>query len=675
MPNIEDKCSRVIIYPNTEVAAKLVSEYKSRKITVTPIYRIVPLPLSKIPNPADMIHAIREWSLSKSGVTVFIGLDSYLTLLAYDERKDFFAGLHQIIDKQELTAHFIVSDRYLSEIKLKNPKYQGAMQLVRFAGQPSNTRDLSIRLFPQKWIGGKADADNISNALKKMGDYLPAGTFSFSLADSFLPSHSFDNVHVFTDAKQVLRHLFSYCADFDSSVATALLEECIQKGCSPIDIILGRLGGVKNLTPFEAPGRLNDLKDDPLWPAIASYVKETVDKDSYLRYVMDSPITATTFLQIYVVEAAVNSLNEPISKGYANERATVLRKLTTVEPLVAQFVTATENNDKAIPFLNCGFEVEVQGLLRKASRLDLSAGIPDIFTKANPMLQYYLSPNFDYGVKELTLYFDKLRRFRLKNDVSADFSQEAYLAKIPSGIRKRDQVLPIYDDGETALLVVDGLGAEYYPLLIHVAEQNNLNISSKEIVAVNLPSSTAFNQIPWSNEHVLDPVKRVDNITHEGHSKYEKCNYEENMAELFSLFQRVILARVIYGLNTHKRVIVTADHGASYLAVNAYKNGYSKTLNWNNPDDWRYASCNNAKNVSNDFVPIYRPSEEKTYYVVKGYNRLPKSGGKIYGLHGGATLEECLVPLIVFSQGSYKQEATQKVEEQFIEADEFDILF
>ena len=36
--------------------------------------------------------------------------------------------------------------------------------------------------------------------------------------------------------------------------------------------------------------------------------------------------------------------------------------------------------------------------------------------------------------------------------------------------------------------------------------------------------------------------------------------------------------------------------------------------------------------------------------VVRGYHRLPKKGGKKYALHGGASLEERLVPVLIFSK-------------------------
>jgi hypothetical protein len=48
----------------------------------------------------------------------------------------------------------------------------------------------------------------------------------------------------------------------------------------------------------------------------------------------------------------------------------------------------------------------------------------------------------------------------------------------------------------------------------------------------------------------------------------------------------------------------------------------------------------------------YFPDSKYTYWIVRGYNRLPKMGGKLYELHGGATLEERLVPIAVFTKNT-----------------------
>lgn len=434
-------------------------------------------------------------------------------------------------------------------------------------------------------------------------------------------------------------------------------------------------GGETYLNCEKAPANLFDRRGDALWDLYIWLLKSRIKQNTYLYRVLQKPVTANNFLQQYVVDTAKASLRDANAKALAEERATGLMNMTAYayETLIAKFVSETEDDVYSILFMNCGTSIELQGCIRRAAKMDLSVGLPAEFAKNAPLLESYLSPYFDYGNELLTNYFTELRRFRIMDDVDDTFVHKAYVLKVPREIEKRDTVIAQYNDGETALLIVDGMGAEYYPLLINLAKLNNLQVEQKQIVSVNLPTSTAFNRISWPKDRILQTVKRVDNILHDGSSKYENCSYEKNLAEVLRLFQGEVLPRVIAGLNIYKRVIVTADHGSSHLAVTAYRKKLTSTIPWENPDDWRYTGISVPKETSDELEEVYHPESQMTYYVVRGYNRFPKSGGKPYGLHGGATLEERLVPFIVFSDINV-QELPEPSMEEFTENEAFDFL-
>ena len=86
--------------------------------------------------------------------------------------------------------------------------------------------------------------------------------------------------------------------------------------------------------------------------------------------------------------------------------------------------------------------------------------------------------------------------------------------------------------------------------------------------------------------------------------------------------------------------------------------------------DWRYrerapqAKC----------PPELEETLDGKHWVVRGYDRLPKKGGgQSFELHGGATLEERLVPVVVFSRtGQFVPKAVDK-RAQIVEKDDFDL--
>jgi hypothetical protein len=94
------------------------------------------------------------------------------------------------------------------------------------------------------------------------------------------------------------------------------------------------------------------------------------------------------------------------------------------------------------------------------------------------------------------------------------------------------------------------------------------------------------------------------------------------------------------------------------------------------PLDWRYSLAPSGVTRPLEFEHQYHSDSGKTYWIVRGYNRLPKSGGKINELHGGASLEEWLVPIIVFTKSAAAEKSKQpgkKRIEQIVDRMGFDI--
>lgn len=158
----------------------------------------------------------------------------------------------------------------------------------------------------------------------------------------------------------------------------------------------------------------------------------------------------------------------------------------------------------------------------------------------------------------------------------------------------------------------------------------------------------------------MPEIKSIDNIVHNGAAKHESSIPERNFAETLRVFETEIMNRIADGLTKFARVAVTADHGATRLAVIARSESKGVTLPWDKerdgePKDWRYSLAPQGTPRPSEFESEYFPDRKETYWIVRGYNRLPKMGGKLYELHGGAALEERLVPVIVFTRSAVTQ--------------------
>lgn len=130
------------------------------------------------------------------------------------------------------------------------------------------------------------------------------------------------------------------------------------------------------------------------------------------------------------------------------------------------------------------------------------------------------------------------------------------------------------------------------------------------------------------------------------------------------------------------RVIVTGDHGTTRFATLAWQTcqGAIRTIDAETmaaaglePVNWRTARC--TSKVRRD--PAWVLSGDQTCASIRGYDRFSVRGGLGFESHGGATLEERAVPLlVVLNKMPASCEATRspaRPARQIVEDSDFDI--
>jgi hypothetical protein len=222
------------------------------------------------------------------------------------------------------------------------------------------------------------------------------------------------------------------------------------------------------------------------------------------------------------------------------------------------------------------------------------------------------------------------------------------------------------------------MGAEWLPMLVELASQRNMGLDSIAVGEAHLPTSTKFNNIHWPDvARRLPDIKRFDNIAHNGAEAHEARRAEDNLAAALDVIGGQVLPRVAEGLARFERVLVTADHGSSRLAVLAWQaepklaqtiacEAGAEVADWRYRERAAYGGC----------PPELEETLDGKHWVVRGYNRLPKKGGgQSFEQHSGATLEERLVPVVIFScSGQFVPKTrTGGKSVQIVEKDDFDL--
>ncbi len=628
-----------------------------------------------LPMPDEVFERVRETTKAQAEsdkALVLLGLPGYLALLTDENKRAAIVALREWLDSatgQEAVCLLQSDDctkQILKEV-FNNPRYRQGKQLIEI-----NAEQVVQEVAPEEAerITGHTEVMLVGEDL---ASFIPVTCETFQKYLRYTEEHPNDSslrrIVVASEGRQLaglsaevrqVVGLRDFARVFYDVEDTELSEDALRWMCKR-----GREGAGKTLPETLKPlffpeGDVNkcvlhvfDRREGAEREALLWLVKRIASKESYLeRVVRQDEVIAGNFRSAYVTGAA-EWLDKAVE--YANERRDAIReanvRMSYAE--IWQFIShcAGESTSRVAPWLNCGTDAERAELLRRCAVDGLvSNAVKDVYTEAGA----YLNAEPVFGEVALEGYFKEYRELKMAGRVTQEFYERAQKTFPASSVQSRDAIVQrCASDNGCALLVVDAMGAEWLPMLVALARERNLGIDSVTTGEVHLPTSTEFNNIYWPDPgRRLQDIKRFDNIVHNGDEAHEARRAEENLAAALDVIGSEVLPRVAEGLARFERVLVTADHGSSRLALLAWlaEPRLARTLLCEGDAevaDWRYRE----RTAQGECPPELEETLDGKHWVVRGYNRLPKkSGGQRFELHGGATLEERLVPVVIFSR-------------------------
>lgn len=696
---LADTKARVVIVPPGEgwtTLRRFCQERGSFELRLSDIVR----ENAWLPMPDEVFERVSETTKAQTEsdkALVLLGLPGYLALLTEENKRAAIVALREWVNGtmgREAVCLLRSDDctRQILKEVFNNPRYRQGKQLIEI-----NAEQVVQEVAPEEAerITGRTEVMLVG---KDLASFIPETCETFQKYLRYTEEHPNDStlrrIVVASEGRQLaglsaeVRQvvcLRDFARAFYDVEDTGLSEEALRWMCER-----GREGTGKTLpetlkTLFFPEGDVNkcvllgfDRREGAEREALVWLVKRIASKGSYLELVVEQDaVIARNFRSTYVT-AAAEWMDRAVV--YANERRDAIREATVrmSDTDIRQFIShcAGESTSRVAPWLNCGTEAERAELLRRC-RVDglVSNAVRDVYPEA----EAYLNAEPVFSGVALEGYFREYRELKMAGRVTQEFYDRAQ-GKFPtSSVQSRDAIVQRYaSDNGCALLVVDAMGAEWLPMLVALARGLNLGVDSVTTGEVHLPTSTEFNNIYWPDPaRRLQNIKRLDNIVHNGVEAHETRSAEENLAAALDVIGSEVLPRVAQGLARFERVLVTADHGSSRLALLAWQAEprLARTLlceDGGDVADWRYRE----RAAQGGCPPEMEETLDGKHWVVRGYNRLPKkSGGQGFELHGGATLEERLVPVVIFSgTGQFVPTAKARGKRsQIIEKEEFDL--
>ena len=251
----------------------------------------------------------------------------------------------------------------------------------------------------------------------------------------------------------------------------------------------------------------------------------------------------------------------------------------------------------------------------------------------------------------LTDYFHRYKEQKISNKLDDDFlAQVDELAMPPRkfmGLQPRDGILDMEDRDGTYLYWLDALGVEYLAFIKHLAREAGLSISI-QIARAELPTITSLNDgffKAWP-EGQRKSNKDLDSVIHKdsGGFNFNTEKLPIHLAEQLRIIASVIdEAAKLLSSGNYKRFLIASDHGASRLAV---LRGKEEKYDVGSKGEHSGRCCPIPDEPLELQLVLPFASTENGHLVLADYGRF--KGGRMASVevHGGASLEEAVVPVI-----------------------------
>lgn len=250
---------------------------------------------------------------------------------------------------------------------------------------------------------------------------------------------------------------------------------------------------------------------------------------------------------------------------------------------------------------------------------------------------------------EITKYFQDYKQQKLTNRIWPDFMKQVvrYAEERPyNKLPARSTLAARMDRKGAQLFFFDALGVEYLSYILEKCEEYGL-IAEILVGVCQLPSITCENKdfISFFDNN-FKKIDDLDELKH--HSQifdYQQCKEPIHLFRELEIIDKQ-LQQIRKGLiqDSFNKAVIISDHGASRLAV--ISNHQSKSIIQLDEKGEHSGRCCPASSDPGIPFAAYTPNG---YVVLANYDRFKGGRAANVEVHGGATLEEVLVPLITIT--------------------------
>lgn len=403
------------------------------------------------------------------------------------------------------------------------------------------------------------------------------------------------------------------------------------------------------------------------------YLKQNSDniRNSYLQYVLNETDNYECLKDNILTEIIRIPRTDRHFMAYYEERKKLLRSFPEADIAIFVHENCIDPRESIYRFTD-NTQMEREEVIRWIATNGYIAEIEYIYPALSQYLNDYI---FDCGKlsEELTSYFKEYRIQKITNCIYPEFLERvnSYAHSLPyTHLETRDSAILKIENKKSAFLYwIDALGVEYLAFITELVKKKGLSMHV-DITYAELPTITSVNRgfyENWPGEK-KEKESELDDIKHKEKGGFIfDDNHEAPIhlaAELKVLERAIDRAATELAMHTCRSFVIASDHGASRLAVIRRQEEKYET------DTKGEHSGRCCKEFPDADLPY--AVKENGYFVLTDYGRFKKSRAANVEVHGGASLEEVVVPVITLTLRKQTSLELKVLQENEIYADRHD---
>lgn len=602
--------------------------------------------------------------VKKKGCFVVIGLSSYVMLLGKKRAEELMARLQEL----SVAGHVIVLLSHMKEIRLSRMQQDQHLsyRVLLLEGDPTPLPSIYLAS-PEENSFGQLVLPNIQALLEKLEQYDPVGgETSFAVRTSLHKEVFSESMYSIRSSKGIYKELLRAFpvlkGDLEESWGTKEdWERFAQewKECLSWGALAEKHFGIDAHFSAILEREYEQADTYETWLYWLLLKVQGASEDAYLSYALGKSRHWQDLWEHIFLSLSSLSFQMREFEKYCEGRKRLLRLLegqTIPATWVSEYQDAISQKGRdAIWYLFAGTAWEEKMLFQCLADYDytkeevmgvLKTHFPDLFAymKSFTFTMHQKVP--ERLVPLLTKYFDDYKWQKLMNHLTPDFkAQVNTLAehRVYNQFPIRSLALSQMKKENTMMYFVDALGVEYLSYISEKCKTYGLLLSI-QVVHGELPSITSQNT-EFMNPGVIN-IKDLDEKKHES----QTYNYEKQKIPLHLVAELKAIDGVLQtirdGLLTKemKSAIIISDHGATRLAVLNDEEYGAEFIVGESKGQHSGRCCQVEEDPGIPFAAY-----ENGYAVLANYMRFKGSRKADVEVHGGATLEETLVPLLQIS--------------------------